>query len=147
MRADDVERERERERERVRLRETKGSCRHAGRQAGRQAETDGDAGGRVQAAIPSDRVHLLHPGPFLLRSVNKTVICAGMEVSAGDLLFADGDGLCKIPVERAAEIVKCAGEIRRWESEVFEYFQSADYDPEQAGPVLAEIQKKFVSAA
>eukprot|EP01051_Picozoa_sp_SAG22_P023763 SAG22_NODE_6274_length_876_cov_1.375804_2_plen_51_part_00 len=27
--------------------------------------------------------------------------------------------------------------------QVFEYFQSEDYDPEAAGPILAEIQKKF----
>ena len=29
------------------------------------------------------------------------------------------------------------------ESEVFEYFRSAEYDPEEAGPILAEKQLKF----
>ena len=31
----------------------------------------------------------------------------------------------------------------RRESEVFEYFRSAEYDPEEAGPILAEKQLKF----
>ena len=53
-------------------------------------------------------------GPFLMRSVNETITIGDMEVSEGDIIFADTDGVCKVPADRAEEVVAVAGEIRRW---------------------------------
>ena len=49
----------------------------------------------------------------------------------------------QVPADRAEEIVQMAGEIRRWESEAFDYFRSPGYDPETAGDVLMEKQKAY----
>ena len=49
-----------------------------------------------------------------MRSVNKTITIGDMEVSEGDIIFADTDGVCKVPATHAEEVVAVAGEIRRW---------------------------------
>ena len=49
-----------------------------------------------------------------MRSVNKTITIGDMEVSEGDIIFADTDGVCKVPTHHAEEVVAVAGEIRRW---------------------------------
>ena len=65
---------------------------------------------RLTAALSPDTGH----GPFLMRSVNKTITIGDMEVSEGDIIFADTDGVCKVPATHAEEVVAVAGEIRRW---------------------------------
>lgn len=44
-------------------------------------------------------------------SVNVPVVCAGQSVRPGDIVIADVDGVCIVPREKAAEVVK-AGQAR-----------------------------------
>ena len=70
--------------------------------------TDADHNGKSQHRLNT------HNGHFGMRSVNKTITIGDMEVSEGDIIFADTDGVCKVPATHAEEVVAVAGEIRRW---------------------------------
>ena len=82
-------------------------------------------------------------GPFLLQSVNKPVSVGGMVIQPGELIFADADGVTRVPVEHAETIIAVAGEIRRWEAEVFEFFQSSHYSPCRAATILPKLESKY----
>ncbi|KXH73255.1 MAG: hypothetical protein AM326_00470 [Candidatus Thorarchaeota archaeon SMTZ-45] len=53
-----------------------------------------------------------HPGTMRGRlnveSVNEQVVCGGVVVNPGDLIFADGDGVVVIPQDRIDEVLKHA---------------------------------------
>jgi len=47
-------------------------------------------------------------GRFELESVNKTVVCGGVKVRVGDIIFGDDDGVVVVPFELLAEVTKYA---------------------------------------
>ncbi|MBM3265030.1 MAG: RraA family protein [candidate division Zixibacteria bacterium] len=67
-------------------------------------------------------------GPFQLRRVGEPVVVGQITVSTGDLLFADVDGVVKIPGDIAEQVVQTAAEIRRWERGIFDSYRAPDFD-------------------
>jgi regulator of RNase E activity RraA len=63
-------------------------------------------------------------GPFHLIDHNIPVRVAGLEVIPGDILVCDGDGLTRVPVDIAADVVKACAVVREKESKAHAYFSS-----------------------
>jgi regulator of RNase E activity RraA len=56
-----------------------------------------------------------HPGTMRgrldMESVQSPIVCGGVTVNPGDLIFGDGDGIVVIPVNRIEEVLKHAEEV------------------------------------
>ncbi len=65
-------------------------------------------------------------GVFNLTGFNTPVTVAGLRVQPGDLLFADGDGCVRLPLEHAADILRLAGEVRAKEAATFAMYRAPD---------------------
>lgn len=66
-------------------------------------------------------------GVFHVTRFNTPVTVGQLRVRPGDLLFADSDGCVRIPVEHAADILRLAEEVRRWEADIFASYQAPDF--------------------
>ena len=56
-----------------------------------------------------------HPGTMRgrldMESVQKPIVCGGVTVNPGDLIFGDGDGVVVIPTNRIEDVLKHAEEV------------------------------------
>jgi regulator of RNase E activity RraA len=56
-----------------------------------------------------------HPGTMRgrldMESVQKPIVCGGVTVNPGDLIFGDGDGIVVIPTDRIEEVLSHAEEV------------------------------------
>ena len=70
-------------------------------------------------------------GVFQVTRFNAPLTVGQMRVQPGDLIFGDGDGCVRLPVEHADEIVKIAGQIRDREAGIFEMYKQPDFTVEK----------------
>jgi regulator of RNase E activity RraA len=63
-----------------------------------------------------------------ITSIHQTVRVGGMEVRPGDLLHADANGVCSIPVEIASQVAEAAAEFVTAESVVIDFAHSGNRD-------------------
>jgi 4-hydroxy-4-methyl-2-oxoglutarate aldolase len=46
-----------------------------------------------------------------MESVGKPIVCGGITVNPGDLVFGDGDGVVVVPIDSVEEILSAAEEV------------------------------------
>lgn len=63
-----------------------------------------------------------------ITSIHQTVRVGGMEVKPGDLLHADVNGICEIPLAIASEVAHAAAEFVQAEAVVLDYTRSGKRD-------------------
>ena len=66
-------------------------------------------------------------GVFNATRVNAPVTVGQVRVRPGDLIFGDGDGCVRIPVQHAEEVLALAGEVRAKEAEIFAFYDSEGF--------------------
>ncbi len=66
-------------------------------------------------------------GVFNLTRINTPVTVGQLRIRPGDLIFADGDGCVRIPNDHAQDILRLAGEVRAFETSIFEFYRSPDF--------------------
>ena len=69
-------------------------------------------------------------GPFNLIDHDLPVDVAGLRILPGDILVCDGDGVTRVPVDVAADVLKTAAEVRAKEGAGFKYFSKPDFSIE-----------------
>jgi regulator of RNase E activity RraA len=70
-------------------------------------------------------------GVFNLTRVDAPVTVGQVRVRPGDLIFGDGDGCVRIPLEHAEEVLTLADEVRTKEAEIFEFYDAPDFSFEK----------------
>ena len=66
-------------------------------------------------------------GVFNATRVNAPVTVGSVRIRPGDLIFGDGDGCVRIPLEHAEEVLELAAEVRAKEAEIFALYDSDDF--------------------
>ena len=66
-------------------------------------------------------------GVFNVTRVNVPLTIGQMRVGPGDLVFADGDGCVRIPLQHAEEVLALAGQVRDKEADIFALYDSPDF--------------------
>lgn len=55
------------------------------------------------------------------------VVAAGLRILPGDILVCDGDGVTRVPVDVAEDVLKQCAEVREREGKGFAYFSKPDF--------------------
>ena len=66
-------------------------------------------------------------GPFNLIDHDVPVDVAGLRILPGDILVCDGDGVTRVPVDVAEDVLKTAAEVRAKEGAGFKYFSKPGF--------------------
>ena len=66
-------------------------------------------------------------GVFNVTRFDSPVTVGQLRVHPGCLLFADGDGVVRLPDGRAADVLDCAGKGREKETGIFEFYRSPEF--------------------
>ena len=66
-------------------------------------------------------------GQFNATRLDAPVTAGQLRVHPGCLLFADGDGVVRIPSDRADEVLDHARQVREREAGIFEFYRSPDF--------------------
>ncbi len=66
-------------------------------------------------------------GPFNMIDHDIPVNVAGLVIMPGDILVCDGDGITRVPVEIAEDVLEKCAEVRARESATFEYFRKPNF--------------------
>ena len=66
-------------------------------------------------------------GPFNLIDHNLPVDVAGLRILPGDILVCDGDGVTRLSVDVAQDVLKQCAEVREREGKTFAYFSKPDF--------------------
>lgn len=66
-------------------------------------------------------------GAFNATRINAPVSVGSVRIRPGDLLFGDGDGCVRIPLQDAAEVLTLAAEVRAKEAKIFALYDSDDF--------------------
>ena len=66
-------------------------------------------------------------GPFNLIDHDLPVDVAGLRILPGDILVCDGDGVTRVPVDVAEDVLKTAAEVRAKEGAGFKYFSKPGF--------------------
>ena len=69
-------------------------------------------------------------GPFNLIDHDLPVDVAGLRILPGDILVCDGDGVTRLSVDVAADVLRQCAEVREREGAGFEYFQKPGFSIE-----------------
>ena len=80
-------------------------------------------------------------GVFNVTRIDAPITVGQLRVQPRDLLFGDGDGFVRIPVEHAEEILKLAHEVREFETGVFEFTEAPDFTFEKWKAWRAELAR------
>ncbi|MYK41596.1 MAG: RraA family protein, partial [Gemmatimonadetes bacterium] len=59
--------------------------------------------------------------------VNAPITVGSVRIRPGDLIFGDGDGCVRIPLEHAEEVLELAAEVRDKEAKIFALYDSDDF--------------------
>lgn len=70
-------------------------------------------------------------GTFNLTRFNAPVTVGRLRIRPGDLLFMDGDGCVRLPVEHIEEILRLAEAVRRDEAALMAAYRSPDFSVQQ----------------
>ncbi len=66
-------------------------------------------------------------GPFNMIDHGIPVEVAGLRIIPGDILVCDGDGVTRVPVDQAEDILKQSHEVREREGKTFAYFSKPGF--------------------
>ena len=66
-------------------------------------------------------------GPFNMIDHGIPVEVAGLRIVPGDILVCDGDGVTRVPVDQAEDILKQSQEVRDREGKTFAYFSKPGF--------------------